>query len=72
MHLNEQASRPTSAEHCERDAEADGIEITPEMIEAGMEEYGSHWTGLRDADDDVAREMLVAAFLAMYRAFQKS
>jgi hypothetical protein len=43
------------------------IEITPEMIEAGMEEYGGRWLGLRDADDDVAREMLRSAYAAMYR-----
>ena len=48
-------------------APADDIEITPAMIEAGMGEYGSVWCDLRDADDDVACEMLRAAYVAMYR-----
>ena len=39
--------------------------VTPEMIDAGMREYNARWRGLRDADDDVAREMLIAAFMAM-------
>jgi hypothetical protein len=43
------------------------IEITPEMIEAGMIEYNRRWCWLADADDDVAREMLRAAYLAMRR-----
>ena len=42
------------------------IKVTREMIEAGMYEYGGRWCGLRDADDDVAGEMLKAAFLAMF------
>jgi hypothetical protein len=41
------------------------IVITPQMIEAGMREYASRWLGLRDADDDVAREMMAAAFRVM-------
>lgn len=45
----------------------DEIEVTPEMIEAGMWEYDSRWRGLRDADDDAAREMLTAAFRSMRR-----
>ena len=55
--------------HCERDNDVDDceIEITEEMIEAGMTEYGARWRGLRDADDDVARDMLVAAYRAMHR-----
>jgi hypothetical protein len=55
-----------SKSHCERD-DPNGIEITVEMIEAGLVEYGSRWLGLRDADDTVAREMLRAAFIRMYR-----
>ena len=43
------------------------VEITPEMIEAGMHEYGVRWCGLVDADDSVAREMLRAAYSAMNR-----
>lgn len=54
------------ADTAPEEAEAE-IEITPEMIAAGMEEYGARWRGLRDADDDVAREMLIAAFRAMRR-----
>jgi hypothetical protein len=46
---------------------SDEIEITPEMIEAGMEEYATRWIGLRDADDEVASMMLKAAYIAMYR-----
>jgi hypothetical protein len=48
------------------------IEITPKMVEAGMDEYAARWCGLRDADDDVAREMITAAFRAMYRLLPKS
>lgn len=33
------ARLPTSVEHCERD-DPDGVEITPEMIEAGVAELG--------------------------------
>jgi hypothetical protein len=44
------------------------IEITPEMIEAGMREYGSRWLGLRDSDDETAREMLAAAYRSMHSA----
>jgi hypothetical protein len=46
-------------------------EITEAMIEAGMREYAGRWIGLRDADDEVAREMLRDAFMAMYLAQQK-
>ena len=53
----------------DRPASDDEVEVTPEMIEAGMQEYGGRWLGLRDADDDVAREMLREAFLAMYRSW---
>jgi hypothetical protein len=35
MHLNERAESPISGSHCERDG-PDEIEITPEMIEAGL------------------------------------
>lgn len=51
----------------EAGAPANEIEITPEMIEAGMIEYNRRWCGLADADDDVAREMVRAAYLAMRR-----
>ncbi|NUJ80970.1 hypothetical protein HUN39_13190 [Methylocystis sp. FS] len=44
------------------------IEVTPEMIKAGMEEYASRWRGLRDADDAVAEEMLAAAYKSMVLA----
>jgi hypothetical protein len=54
MHTND---RPT--------LEAEDMEITPEMIAAGMEEYSSRWLGLRDADDAIAADMLRAAFSAM-------
>jgi hypothetical protein len=43
------------------------IEITSEMVEAGMIEYNRCWCGLADADDDVARGMLTAAYQAMRR-----
>lgn len=46
----------------------DEIEIAPEVIEAGMREYGARWLGLRDANDIVAREMLAAAYRAMTAA----
>jgi hypothetical protein len=42
------------------------IEITPEMIEAGMREYSFRWCGLRDADDEVAREMVAEVYRSMY------
>ena len=48
-------------------APEDEIKITPEMIAAGMDEYGSRWRGLRDADDSIAEEMLAGAYAAMYR-----
>jgi hypothetical protein len=44
------------------------IEITPEMMSAGMHEYSIRWPDLCDADDDAAREMLIAAYRAMYLA----
>lgn len=60
--------RPHSREFSEAaGAPANEIEVTPEMIEAGMSEYNKRWCGLADADDDVAREMLMAAYLAMRR-----
>jgi hypothetical protein len=43
------------------------IEVTPEMIDAGMHEYATRWIGLRDADDEIAKEMLEAAYRAMFR-----
>lgn len=49
----------------------DEIVVTEEMIEAGMKEYSGSWLGLRDADDEVAREMLKDAFLAMYRKMEE-
>src|SRR5437660_1430017 len=33
-------------------ATADEIEVTPEMIEAGLEEYKTRWGGLVDADEE--------------------
>lgn len=56
----------SSIANAEPEAEPE-VEVTPEMVEAGMVEYGARWRGLRDADDDVAREMLVAAFTSMLR-----
>jgi hypothetical protein len=50
------------------ECQAPEIEITPEMIAAGMEEYNIRWRGLCDADDSVAREMLRCAFIAMSSA----
>ena len=60
---------PVGAEYVSRlaGAPATEIEITPEMIEAGMVEYNKRWCGLADADDDTAREMLRASYLAMRR-----
>ena len=52
--------------HCERDESGDEVEITPEMVDAGYVEYASRWCDLRDADKCAAREMLAAAFRAMY------
>jgi len=43
----------------------DEMDITPAMIEAGMHEYGIRWRGLRDADDEVAREMIIAVYREM-------
>lgn len=45
---------------------ADKVEVTEKMIEAGLEEYNSRWMGLRDLEPDVEREMLEAAFRAMF------
>ena len=44
------------------------ISIISEMVEAGMREYSSRWLGLRDADDEVAKEMVQAVFCAMLRS----
>lgn len=55
-----------SADSVGAGAPEDKIEITDEMIEAGMHEYGVRWRGLRDADDDVAREMVRAVYRAMF------
>lgn len=46
----------------------DEIEITPEMMEAGMAAYVGYWIGCRDADDDREREMVQEVFRAMLRA----
>jgi hypothetical protein len=47
------------------------IDITAEMLEAGMREYASRWRDMFDPpNDDVAREMLSAAFKAMYHLRQ--
>jgi hypothetical protein len=56
--MSDRPALPTDAE----------IEVTPAMLAAGMEEYGGRWRGLRDADGDLAREMLTAAFRAMMRS----
>ena len=53
--------------HPDADRPTDEIEVTPEMLEAGMHEYDTRWRSLRDADDDVAREMLLEAYRAMFR-----
>jgi hypothetical protein len=53
--------------HWNAATEPDEFEVTRPMIEAGMVEYASRWRGLRDADDDVTREMLSAAYRAMLR-----
>lgn len=47
------------------------IEVTKEMIEAGMEEYFARWCGLERADREVAREMIREAFLAMMRVLPR-
>ena len=60
--------KPRIADAATQPNEHEEIEITQEMIEAGMKEYAGRWPDLRDADDDVAREMLRAAFSAMYQA----
>jgi hypothetical protein len=40
--------------------------VTDRMVEAGMHEYTIRWIGLRDADDEIAREMVVAVYRAMF------
>jgi hypothetical protein len=47
------------------EAGAPEIEVTPAMIAAGLEEYYSVWTELRDAEPGAAEAMLRRAFLAM-------
>jgi hypothetical protein len=37
------------------------------LFDAGRHEYFCRWLGLRDAEDDVAREMIFAVYRAMYR-----
>ena len=43
------------------------IKVTQEMIEAGFREYEGRWCALHDADDVAAREMIIAAYIAMRR-----
>jgi hypothetical protein len=47
------------------EAGAPEIEVTPAMIEAGLEEYGSVWTDLRDARPGAAEVALVRIYAAM-------
>jgi hypothetical protein len=62
MHLTYRDTKPSVA------PDIANVEVTPEMIVAGMEEYSARWLGLRDANDAIAEEMLRAAFLAMNSA----
>ena len=44
------------------------IEITSEMIEAGVDAYGGYFIRLAEGDDEIAREMVCAVFCAMIAA----
>lgn len=51
------------------------IEITPEMIEAGMREYACRWGGLggeHAPEEDVELEMIRAVYTAMFRLRPRS
>ena len=48
----------------------DGIEVTPEMIEAGMFELCGH--SIYEFDDDALRRALAAAYRAMRNVENKS
>ena len=43
------------------------VEVTPEMVEAGLQEYAMRWLGLRDTEEAVEREMVIAVYGAMQR-----
>lgn len=49
----------------EKERKDDEIKVTPEMIEAGMKEYSARWVDLCDADEEAAKEMLIAAYRVM-------
>jgi hypothetical protein len=61
MHLTERKIRPMPTPHCERDDSSADLEVTPEMLEAGLEEYA-----LFDSEDP--GEWVVTA---IYRAMAK-
>ena len=44
-------------------ADVSGIEITPEMIEAGVEAYCYEWRGQREAPDE--EDVAIAVYRAM-------
>lgn len=48
------------------------IEVTPEMIEAGVEEYRGHWLGLRDSDEAIARDMVCDVYRAMVTSLRRA
>ena len=47
--------------------EADEIEITEEMIRAGLAEYSWRWSDLADLVEGADCNMLAAVYIAMFR-----
>ena len=54
-----------------RPAREAGGAIISEMVEAGFEEYCGHWLGLRDADEDVTRQMVRDVYAVMSALAQR-
>jgi hypothetical protein len=72
MYLTYHAHDVGSGSRDRPDAErlvAGEIEVTPEMIEAGIDEfYTFHWDECSEIDAEEIREAMRAAFVAMWRA----
>ena len=63
----------TATTECEKPGDSVGnVEVTPAMIDAGLEQYNAVWTDLRDARDGADALMLRQAFLAMIAQAAKS
>ncbi len=52
-------------------AEVDAIEITPEMIEAGMDEFYGHPIIADEPTEDEVRKAIIETYRAMALAYRK-